>query len=140
MKKVLWRMATCVAVVLLSYVIYSCSGDDDNDMGKTEESTGKGAVTITSIQAQRKTTTGYQINITLNTSGVLAGEIQSLGACGGTTSDANGYLTAYVAGGKISGSCMIVAGLKGKTTYYIKGFLRTSSGTVYSSIKRVTTP
>lgn len=132
-------MATCLAVVLVSFNMYSCGGDDDGEP-KTEENTGKGSVTITSIQAQKKTTTGYQINVTLKTSGVSADEIQSLGVRGGTTSDANGILTAYVTGGKTSGNCMVVAGLSGKTTYYMRGFLKTSSGTVYSSIKKVTTP
>lgn len=108
--------------------------------GDKEESTGKGSVKITKISAQKKTTTGLQIEVTLQTSGVSASEIKSLGVIGGPTSDAEGSLYASLGGGQTSGTCKIVAGLKSKTTYYIKGALKTTSGTVYSSIKSVTTP
>lgn len=112
----------------------SASGDDN------EEATGKGSVKITKISAQKKTTTGLQINVTLQTSGVSASEIKSLGVVGGPTSDAEGSLYASLGGGQTSGTCKIVAGLRSKTTYYIKGVLKTTSGTVYSPIKSVTTP
>lgn len=40
MKKVLWKVATCIAVVLMSFSVYSCGDDDDENVGSVEEIVG----------------------------------------------------------------------------------------------------
>lgn len=125
-------MLTCVCAG-------SCSGSDNEDLGPDEEK-GKGSVKITSIEAVKKSTTGLQINVSIQASGVLADEVKMLGVMGGATSDAEGSLWASVGAGKTSGNTKIVAGLRSKTTYYVKAYLKTKEGTVYSPIKKVTTP
>lgn len=118
----------------------SCSGSDNNDDLEPDEDKGKGSVQITSIEAVKKAATGLQINVSIKTSGVSAGEVKMLGVTGGATSDAKGALWASVGAGQTSGNTKIVAGLRSKTTYYVKAFLKTKEGTVYSSIRKVTTP
>lgn len=75
----------------------------------------------------------------IKASGVSADEVKMLGVIGGATSDAEGALCS-VGSGQTSGNTKIVTGLRSKTTYYVKAFLKTKEGTVYSSIKKVTTP
>lgn len=128
----------CFISVLMFLCGTSCNGNDDDDVLNLDK--GKGSVKITSIDAQRKTSTGLQINITIKASGVSADEVKMLGVTGGTSSDADGSLWASVGGGKTSGSTKIVTGLRSKTTYYVKAFVKTKEGTVYSSVKKVTTP
>lgn len=119
---------------------YERTSSLNSEEDETEATTGKGTVKITKAEAVRKTTTGLQINVTLTTSGVTADEVKSLKVIGGTSSDADGSLYGSVGSGNTSGTCTISAGLKSNTTYYLKGVLTTSSGTVYSSVKSVTTP
>lgn len=118
----------------------SCSGSDNDDELAPDEEKGKGSVKITSIEAVRKSTTGLQINVSIKASGVSADEVKMLGVIGGATSDAEGGLWASVGAGKTSGNTKIVAGLRSKTTYYVKAYVKTKEGTVYSPIKKVTTP
>lgn len=109
--------------------------DDDDD-----EPEVRGSVSITNITAQKKTSTGLQINVSVSASGLSASDVKGIGAVGGTSSDGNGTLYASLGAGKLSGTVKIVAGLKSKTKYYIKAYLTTKDGTVYSSVKSVTTP
>lgn len=90
--------------------------------------------------ARGKSTTGLQIDVTVKASGVKADEVTALGVQGGTGKDAEGSLRASVGGGQTSATLKIVSGLRSETTYYVKAYLRTKEGTVYSSIKKVTTP
>lgn len=41
MKKVLWKVATCIAVVLMSFSVYSCGDDDEDSVGSREMLLGK---------------------------------------------------------------------------------------------------
>lgn len=41
MKKVLWKVATCLAVVLMSLSVYSCGDDDEDSVGSREMLLGK---------------------------------------------------------------------------------------------------
>lgn len=36
MRKVFWKIATCISVVLLTFCIYSCSNDDEDSVGSRE--------------------------------------------------------------------------------------------------------
>lgn len=36
MKKVLWKLAACVAVVLVSFSVYSCGDDDEDSVGSRD--------------------------------------------------------------------------------------------------------
>lgn len=129
------------SLAVLTMICLSCSGcNKEDDMSDSEGAKIKGSVTITSISAQRKTTTGLQINVSIKASGVSTDEVRMLGAVGGTTSDGEGTLWTSLGGGTLSGNAKIVTGLKSKTTYYVKAFLQTTEGTVYSPIKSVTTP
>lgn len=38
--KTLWKLATCVAVVLLSFSMYSCGDDDEDSIGSVDELVG----------------------------------------------------------------------------------------------------
>lgn len=38
--KTLWKLATCVAVVLLSFSMYSCGDDDEDSIGSIDELVG----------------------------------------------------------------------------------------------------
>lgn len=111
--------------------------EEDND---DDEPVVKGTVAITDISAQKKTTTGLQINVTVSASGVSASDVKGIGAVGGTSSNGTGTLYGSLGSGKLSGTVKIVSGLKSKTKYYIKAYLMTKDGTVYSSVKSVTTP
>lgn len=133
------KIIALILFVLPCLCMVGCSNNDDEEL-ETEGNTGKGSVKITSIEAVRKTTTGLQINVKIQASGVSEGEVKMLGVVGGATSDAKGSLWASVGAGKTSGSTKIVAGLRSNTTYYVKAFLQTKEGTVYSSIKSVKTP
>lgn len=109
--------------------------EDDDD-----EPEVKGSVSITNITAQKKTSTGLQINVTVSASGISASDVKGIGAVGGTSSNGNGSLYASLGSGKLSGTVKITSGLKSKTKYYIKAYLTTKNGTVYSSVRSVTTP
>lgn len=126
--------------ILTCVCVGGCSGSDNDDEFEPNENDGKGSVKIISIEAVKKATTGLQINVSIKANGVSADEVKMLGVIGGATSDAEGNLWASVGAGKISGNTKIVAGVKSKTTYYVKAFLKTKEGTVYSPIKKVTTP
>ena len=78
--------------------------------------------------------------VTVKASGVKADEVTALGVQGGTGKDAEGSLRASVGGGQTSATLKIVSGLRAETTYYVKAYLKTKEGTVYSSVKKVTTP
>lgn len=41
MKNVLWKVATCIAVVLMSFSVYSCGDDDEDSVGSRELLLGK---------------------------------------------------------------------------------------------------
>lgn len=41
MKKVLWKVATCIAVVLMSLSVYSCGDDDEDSVGSRDLLLGK---------------------------------------------------------------------------------------------------
>lgn len=41
MKKVLWKVATCIAVVLMSFSVYSCGDDDEDSVGSRDLLLGK---------------------------------------------------------------------------------------------------
>lgn len=128
--------------VFVAVFAAGCGTDDSEDMLSQGESgdTGKGSVTITNIVARGKSTTGLQIDVTVKTSGVQADEVTTLGVQGGTGKDAEGSLRASVGGGQTSATLKIVSGLRAETTYYVKAYLKTKEGTVYSSVKKVTTP
>lgn len=38
--KTLWKLVTCVAVVLLSFSMYSCGDDDEDSIGSVDELVG----------------------------------------------------------------------------------------------------
>lgn len=133
-----FRLLSLLMCIIIG--LSACSDNDDDDIHNPDKDKGKGSVKITSIDAQRKTSTGLQINVTIKASGVSADEVKMLGVTGGTSSDAEGSLWASVGAGKTSGSTKIVAGLRSKTTYYVKAFVKTKEGTVYSPIKKITTP
>lgn len=127
-----------ILTLFFSICISACK--KDNEMEDILQNTGKGTVKITNIVAKRKTTTGLQIEVTVTTSGVEPDEVKTLAVCGGTNKDAEGLLWASLGGGETSGTMKIVAGLQSKKTYYIKAYLKTYDGIVYSPIKKVTTP
>ena len=141
--KLLNRLNVLVLIMLISVCAASCGTDEDDEDALSQggdKSTGKGSVTITNIEARKKTTTGLQIDVTVKASGVKADEVTALGVQGGTGKDAEGSLRASVGGGQISATLKIVSGLRAETTYYVKAYLKTKEGTVYSSVKKVTTP
>lgn len=105
-----------------------------------DEPAVNGTVSITNITAQKKTSTGLQINVTVSASGISASDVKGIGAKGGTSSNGNGSLYASLGSGKLSGTVKITSGLKSKTKYYIKAYLTTKDGTVYSAVRSVTTP
>lgn len=127
--------------ILLSSLLVACSGggggnsddDDDNDNGGGS-STPSYSVRITSLKMTKN-----EISVGLATSGISASKVEMLGVQGGSSSSARGSLWASVGGGKTSGTAQILTA-SSKKTYYIKGFLQTSSGTVYSAVKKITTP
>lgn len=41
MKKVLWKVATCIAVVVMSLSVYSCGDDDEDSVGSRDLLLGK---------------------------------------------------------------------------------------------------
>lgn len=41
MKKVLWKVAACMAVVLMSFSVYSCGDDDEDSVGSRDLLLGK---------------------------------------------------------------------------------------------------
>ena len=130
--KLLNRLNVLVLIMLISVCAASCGTDEDDEDALSQggdKSTGKGSVTITNIEARKKTTTGFK-----------ADEVTALGVQGGTSKDAEGSLWASVGGGQTSGTLKIVSGLRAETTYYVKAYMKTKEGTVYSSIKKVTTP
>lgn len=51
MEKVLWKLATCLAIVLVSFSVYSCSDDDDDSVGSREMLVGRWqGITYTNIE------------------------------------------------------------------------------------------
>lgn len=40
MKKVLWKVAACMAIVLMSFSVYSCGDDDDENVGSRDSLIG----------------------------------------------------------------------------------------------------
>lgn len=131
--------------ILLSSLLVACSGGGNSDDDEDEDDAGGGSSTpsysvrITSLKATKKTTTGVTIYVGLATSGISASKVEMLGAQGGSSSSASGGLWGSVGGGETSGTAQIFTA-SSKKTYYIKGFLQTSSGTVYSAVKKITTP
>lgn len=140
--KVFNKLNILALTMFISVFAVSCGTDDSEDILSQGESddTGKGSVTITNIVARGKSTTGLQIDVTVKTSGVKADEVTALGVQGGTGKDAEGSLRASVGGGQTSATLKIVSGLRAETTYYVKAYLKTKEGTVYSSVNKVTTP
>lgn len=140
--KVFNKLNILALTMFIAVFAVSCGTDDSEDILSQGESddTGKGSVTITNIVARGKSTTGLQIGVTVKTSGVKADEVTALGVQGGTGKDAEGSLRASVGGGQTSATLKIVSGLRVETTYYVKAYLKTKEGTVYSSVKKVTTP
>lgn len=134
-----WMLFPLGVFVLMACFACGGSGDDDSDDGDDSGSSGLGSVKITNLTAKKSTITGVTIYVKLSTSGVTSSQVRMLGAQGGSTSDGNGSLWASVGSGETSGTAEILTA-SSKKTYYIKGFLKTSSGTVYSSVKKITTP
>lgn len=136
------RLNVWILILLMAVCAAGCGEDNDSPLSPDNDgqNTGKGSVTITNIVAKKKTTTGYQIEVTVKTSGVTSDEVEMLSCKGGTSQNAEGTLWASLGGGRTSGTMKIVSGLRGKTTYYVKAYMQTETGTVYSSIKNVTTP
>lgn len=51
MKKVLWELATCLAIVLGSFSMYSCGDDDEGSVGSHEMLVGRWqGITYTDIE------------------------------------------------------------------------------------------
>jgi hypothetical protein len=128
-------------VFLLSPLFVACSGGgskDNSDESDESNSSSSYSVKINSLSAKKNTTTGVTIYVTLSTTGVKANQVEMLGAQGGSTTSASGGLWGAVGAGETSGTAVITTANSNKT-YYIKGFLKTSSGTVYSDVKKITT-
>lgn len=142
--KQLSKLNVWILTLLIAVCAAGCGGDDDEDSPLSPDGggqdTGKGSVTITKIVAHKKTTTGLQIDVTVKTSGVSPDEVEMLSCKGGTNKNAEGTLWASLGGGQTSGTMKIVSGLRPKTTYYVKAYMQTEEGTVYSTVKSVTTP
>lgn len=136
------RLNIWLLTLLFAVCTAGCGGDDEEEellsQGGSQNS-GKGSIMITNIVARGKSTTGLQIDVTVKTSGVKPDEVITLGVKGGTSKNAEGSLRASIGGGQTSGTLKIVSGLRSETTYYIKAYMKTKEGTVYSSIKSVTT-
>lgn len=132
--------------IIAVFCLCSCSllpdldkikGNDENGGGS-----GKGSVTISNISASYSRITGiYTISVDVSASGVAESEIKSLGFMASTSSNGESNSHKGFLRGSTSGTAtMKSSSLSANTTYYIKGFLETSSGTVYSSVKTVRTP
>lgn len=138
-KNFIWSILSLT--ILLSSLLVSCNilhdDDDDDDDGGSSKSSY--SVRITSLRATKTTTAGVTIYVGLATSGVSSSEVEMLGAEGGRTSSASGSLWGSVGEGETSGTARILTA-SSKKTYYIRGFLKTSSGTVYSGTRVITTP
>lgn len=140
-------MKKLIFIFFVAASMVSCSGMEslfsrDGGQDDSGSGSGKGSVSISGLSADYSKITGlYNISATVSASGVSADEIKQLGIMASTNSSAeSNTLRGYVHNG-LSGTCHIrMSTLSGNTTYYVKAFLTTSSGTVYSQIKTVRTP
>lgn len=67
------------SLAVLTMICLSCSScNKEDDISDSEGAKIKGSVTITSISAQKKTTTGLQINVSIKASGVSTDEVRML--------------------------------------------------------------
>lgn len=138
MKKIFIALLCAVSVLSVG----GCSKGDDAEAPSSSSSGGKGSVSITSVTATHSTATNLTtIYVNVQTSGVSGDRIETLGAMCSTNSSVTSGTKGYLRGGKTSGQIKITGlTISRKTKYYVKAFLTTEDGTVYSSVKTVTTP
>ncbi len=139
-------MKKSLFAVIAALCFCSCSMFDALDSirndGKGEGNTGKGSVTVSNVSADySRYTQFYTITAYVSADGVSESEIKHLGFMVSTNSNGESNSQKGLVHGGTSGTAtMKSSSLKANTTYYVKGFLETSSGTVYSSVKTVRTP
>lgn len=116
-------LALCAPVFLTS-----CSDDDDSGDGGSSGS-ASASVKITSVSQGSKRNGKYNYHVTVKASGATAASIKDIGLSWGKTSSATGQR---------SGTRSI--SLSANSTYYLKGYVTTASGTSYTTVKKVKVP
>ena len=123
-------------------LIPGCQKDGTGSSGSSSSKgsgSGKGSVQITSLSADRSVVDTW-IKCAVLASGVSADEVNEIGFYYSTDKTSNGRRV-WIGGHKLSGTGQTLPNnCASKTTYYVKAYLKTSSGTVYSSQRSVKTP
>lgn len=128
----------CIAATILS----GCSKTDEEAPNPPAGGLGRGSIAITSLDAKYSAATGMtSIFVNVQASGISGDEIKTIGAVCSTNQNVTTGAKGYLYGGKTSGQIKISSGtISRKTKYYVKASLSTGNGTVYSSVKSITTP
>lgn len=123
-------LALCAPVFLAS-----CSDDDDSDGGDSSGS-ASASVKITSVSQGTKRNGKYNYHVTVKASGTTAASIKDIGVSWGKTSSATGQRSGTR--GTLTTTRSI--SLSANSTYYLKGYVTTASGTSYTTAKKVRVP
>ena len=133
---------TVIAFILFAIVmlIPGCQKDGTGSSGSSSSTgSGKGSTQITNLSAGRSSVDIW-IKCSVQASGVVADEVNEIGFYYSTDQSTNGRRV-WIGGHKLSGTGQTLPNnCASKTTYYVKAYLKTSSGTVYSNPKNVKTP
>ena len=122
-------LALCAPVFLAS-----CSDDDDSDGGSSGSASA--SVKITSVSQGTKRNGKYNYHVTVKASGATAASIKDIGVSWGKTSSATGQRSGTR--GTLTTTRSI--SLSANSTYYLKGYVTTASGTSYTTVKKVKVP
>lgn len=122
-------LALCAPVFLAS-----CSDDDDSDGGSSGSASA--SVKITSVSQGTKRNGKYNYHVTVKASGATAASIKDIGLSWGKTSSATGQRSGTR--GTLTTTRSI--SLSANSTYYLKGYVTTASGTSYTTVKKVKVP
>ena len=133
---------TVIAFILcaLGMLIAGCQKDGSGSSGSSSsKGSGKGSIQITNLSADRSHVDLW-IKCSVQASGVVADEVNEIGFYYSTDKSTNGKRV-WIGGHKLSGTGQTLPNnCASKTTYYVKAYLKTDSGTVYSNPKSVITP
>lgn len=122
-------LALCAPVFLAS-----CSDDDNSDGGSSGSASA--SVKITSVSQGTKRNGKYNYHVTVKASGATAASIKDIGVSWGKTSSATGQRSGTR--GTLTTTRSI--SLSANSTYYLKGYVTTASGTSYTTAKKVRVP
>lgn len=122
-------LALCAPVFLAS-----CSDDDDSD--GSSSGSASASVKITSVSQGTKRNGKYNYHVTVKASGATAASIKDIGVSWGKTSSATGQRSGTR--GTLTTTRSI--SLSANSTYYLKGYVTTASGTSYTTAKKVRVP